>query len=60
MLTVSTVSPSEADVAASVLGASVPHHIGYEVYLRGRLFASRQPMAQPMPDDWPDPPVEVR
>ena len=63
MITVSTVSPDEAAVAARVLGSYLPRHVGFEVYLRGRGFAERQPLpGQPpgeWPGEWPQPP-EVR
>lgn len=60
MITVSTASPSEAQVARDALHDGIPQHMGYEVYLRGKLFASSQPVPPPVPDDWPSPPPEYR
>ena len=57
MITVSTVSPDEAEISASALQLA-PRYMGFEVYLRGKLFASRQPVPGSAPEH--DPPEELR
>lgn len=65
MITVSTISEREATVASGALETRVPADMGWEVYLRGTLYRSRD--AQPAlsalledPGGVPEPPVETR
>jgi hypothetical protein len=65
MITVSTTSPHEAEVVSGALTAGVPPSMGWEVYLRGKLFRSREASPDmlrpgPWPGGRPEPPVESR
>lgn len=61
MITVSTASPLEAQVAAGVLEAHLPRAVGYEVYLRGVLFKDRLPSQDLLTaGSWRLPDAEVR
>jgi hypothetical protein len=42
VITVSTMSETEATAAARALGEALPPAMGYEVYLRGQLRAGRE------------------
>lgn len=54
MITISTASPAEAEQAARILAANLSRDVGFEIYLRGKLFSNRQALP-PRPEvaDWP-------
>lgn len=53
MITVSTTSPHEAEVVSGALTAGVPQSMGWEVYLRGKLFRSREAVSPAEMPGWP-------